>query len=172
MSIGSTPIPRIGARAVPFFRAGDELPVMTKGPMTTLHIMRWSAATENWHRIHYDHPFATEVDRLPDVLVNGSWKQQVMCQYVKDLLGPTGWLWKIRFEFRDMDPKGNTIIAGGKVLEAVEYRGLQYVLLEIHLSNQTGTVTTRGAAIGVLPGAAGAPVPYPFTAPDRIPVAW
>ncbi len=154
------------------FRPGQVLPSMSKGPMTTLHIMRWSAATENWHRIHYDHPFATRVDGLPDVLVNGSWKQQVMCQYVKDLLGPEGWLWRIRFEFRAMDPQGNTIIAGGTVREAVEYEGLGYVLLEIHLSNQTGVVTTRGEAIGVVPVDGVRPVPYPFIPPGRIPVSW
>jgi acyl dehydratase len=127
---------------------------------------------ENWHRIHYDHPFATRVDGLPDVLVNGSWKQQVMCQYVKDLLGPDGWLWKVRFQFREMDPSGNAIIAGGQVLEAAEHEGLGYVLLEIHLANQTGAITTRGAAIGVVPVPAGPAVPYPFVPPDRSPVTW
>jgi hydroxyacyl-ACP dehydratase HTD2-like protein with hotdog domain len=25
----------------------------------TTRIVRWSAAVENWHRIHYDLPFAT-----------------------------------------------------------------------------------------------------------------
>ncbi len=140
--------------------------------MTTLHIMRWSAAMENWHRIHYDHPFATRVDGLPDVLVNGSWKQQVMCQYVKDLLGPDGWLWKIRFQFREMDPQGNTVLAGGKVLQAVEHEGSGYVLLEIYLSNQAGAITTRGTAIGVVPAAPGKTVPYPFVPPNRTPVTW
>src|SRR4051812_5029230 len=96
---------------------GMELPKLAKGPMTVAHIMRWSAATENWHRIHYDQPFARDVDGLPDVLVNGSWKQQVCCQYLKDFAGREGWLWKIRFEFRDMDPVGNTVITGGKVEE-------------------------------------------------------
>jgi len=161
-----------GGRTLADFTVGAALPSMRKGPMTTLHIMRWSAAMENWHRIHYDHPFATRVDGLPDVLVNGSWKQQVMCQYVKDLLGPDGWLWKVRFQFREMDPSGNTIIAGGQVLEAAEYQGLGYVLLEIHLSNQTSVITTRGAATGVVPVAPGQAVPYPFVPPDRSPVTW
>jgi hydroxyacyl-ACP dehydratase HTD2-like protein with hotdog domain len=36
-----------------------------QGTISTAHIMRWSAAVENWHRIHYDHRFATEHDKLP-----------------------------------------------------------------------------------------------------------
>jgi len=67
---------------------GMALPVLDKGKMTSLHIMRWSAATENWHRIHYDQTFARDVDGLPDVLVNGSWKQQVVCQFIKDWVRP------------------------------------------------------------------------------------
>jgi acyl dehydratase len=153
-------------------KVGDELPTLTKGPMTTLHIMRWSAAMENWHRIHYDAPFAKEVDGLPDVLVNGSWKQQVLCQYIKDWTGRDGWLWKIRFQFRGMDPAGNTIIAAGKVTELAEHKGLGYALIDIYLTNQLDEKTTSGAAVAVLPIRGGKPVPFPFKAPDRCPVAW
>ena len=74
-----------------------------KGVMTTAHIMRWSAAVENFHRIHYDWRFATGHDKLPDVLVNGSWKQHVLVQLVKDSLGPGGWLWKLKFRYKKMD---------------------------------------------------------------------
>ena len=38
--------------------------------------MRWSAAMENWHKIHYDLPFATGHDRLPGLLINGSLQQE------------------------------------------------------------------------------------------------
>ena len=37
---------------------GRELSALDKGPITPAHIMRWSAAVENWHRIHYDQTFA------------------------------------------------------------------------------------------------------------------
>ena len=151
---------------------GAEMPRLVKGPMTNLHIMRWSAAMENWHRIHYDQQFAREVDGLPDVLVNGSWKQQMLCQLVKDFAGRDGWLWRIRFEFRDMDPAGNTIIAGGLIEELAEQDSLGYARLSIFLSNQLDRITTRGAAIAVLPKRGGRAVPYPFRPPPTCPVAW
>ena len=151
---------------------GMALPRLVKGPMTTMHIMRWSAAMENWHRIHFDQPFAREVDGLPDVLVNGSWKQHVLVQLMKDFTGHKGWLWRIRFQFRDMDSAGNTIIAGGTVEECTEHDGLGYARCTLHLANQVDKVTTQGAAVGVLPLRGGRQVPYPFTPPDRCPVAW
>ena len=40
---------------------GDEIGPLVRGPMTPMHLFRWSAAIENWHRIHYDDPFAREV---------------------------------------------------------------------------------------------------------------
>jgi hypothetical protein len=82
---------------------GDEVTPLSKGPMSPMHLMRWSASIENWHRIHYDEVFTKEHDKLPERLVNGSWKQHVMVQMMKDWVGPEGWLWKISFQFRGMD---------------------------------------------------------------------
>ena len=53
------------------------------------HLFRWSAAIENWHRIHYDLDFAVNHDRNPGLLVQGSWKQSVVPQYLKDWTGCT-----------------------------------------------------------------------------------
>lgn len=43
---------------------GQEIPVVVKGPMTTAHVMRWSASMENWHRIHYDRLHALDAEFL------------------------------------------------------------------------------------------------------------
>ncbi|MFN8556865.1 MAG: hypothetical protein U0531_05775 [Dehalococcoidia bacterium] len=84
-------------------KVGDDVTPLPKGPMSPMHLMRWSSAIENWHRIHYDETFTKEHDKLPERLVNGSWKQHVMVQMMKDWLGPEGWLWKISFQFRGMN---------------------------------------------------------------------
>lgn len=135
---------------------------LKKGPMTTTHIMRWSAAIENWHRIHYDWRFATEHDKLPDVLVNGSWKQHILAQVMKDGLGRNGWLWKIKFRYEEMNVAGETILAEAKVTEKRVLGGLGFVTCKISLTNQDNEVNTSGWAIGVLPTREGRPVPYPF----------
>ena len=67
---------------------GQELPPLVKGPLGPIHLMRWSAAMENWHRIHFDREFAVGHDKLPDLLINGSLKQQFLVQWAKDWAGP------------------------------------------------------------------------------------
>lgn len=141
---------------------GHEIPPLVKGPMSTAHIMRWSAAMENWHRIHYDVRYATGHDRLPDVVVNGSWKQHVLIQLVTDWAGESGWAWKIAFQFRAMNVPGDTLTAWGRVTEK-EVRGRYgLVHLEVGLSGQNGVESTPGRAVVVLPRRGGPAVPYPF----------
>ena len=38
---------------------------------TAITLFRFSALTHNAHRIHFDHPYATEVEGYPDLLVHG-----------------------------------------------------------------------------------------------------
>lgn len=141
---------------------GQAIPNVMKGPMTTGHIMRWSAAMENWHRIHYDWKYATEHDGLPDIMVNGSWKQHVMIQLLSDWAGDTGWAWKISFQFRGMNVPGDTLTAWGRVT-AKEMRGRYGVVdLEIGMTDQNGQEGTPGTARVVLPLRGGPVVPYPF----------
>lgn len=141
---------------------GQEIPPLVKGPMTTAHIMRWSAAMENWHRIHYDWKYATEHDGLPDIMVNGSWKQHVMIQLLSDWAGDRGWAWKVAFQFRGMNVPGDTLTAWGRVT-GKERRGRWGVVdLEIGMKDQNGNEGTPGTARIVLPLRDGPPVPYPF----------
>ena len=142
---------------------GQSLAPLVKGPMHTAHIMRWSAAIENWHRIHYDWRFATGHDGLPDVLVNGSWKQHVLVQLVKDGLGEGGWLWRLRFRYRAMDVAGDTVFAHAEVIGKDRVGDHGFVTLRLALRNQREVVSTTGAAIGVLALRGGPAVPYPFT---------
>ena len=144
---------------------GMDIPELSKGPMTPPHIMRWSAAMENWHRIHYDLTYSREHDKLPDILVNGSWKQHVLAQVLKDWAGEEGWPWKIGFQYRDMDIPGDLITAWGKVTSKSEKDGLGYVDLDIGLKNSRGVESTKGTATVVLPKRGGKKVPYPFVAP-------
>lgn len=142
---------------------GTPMSRLTKGPMSPAHIVRWSAAMENWHRIHYDHPFATQHDKLPDILINGSWKQHVLVQLMKDGLGTDGWLWKINFRYKAMDKVWDTLHGVAEPTEKRIIDGLGFVRCNVQLINQRDEATTVGTAIGVLPLKDGRPVPAPFS---------
>jgi hypothetical protein len=141
---------------------GDEVTPLVRGPITPVHLFRWSAAIENWHRIHYDVPFTVEHDKLPCLLINGSWKQHVLVQMMRRWLAPHGWLAKISFQYRAMDSVGDTLTAWGAVTETYERNGLGHVVCEIGIRNQDAKESTPGTAVGVLPLREGEPVPYPF----------
>lgn len=141
---------------------GDDIPTIVKGPMTTAHIIRWSAAMENWHKIHYDWRYATEHDGLPDVLINGSWKQHVLAQVLVDWVGETGWLWKMSFQYRGMNIPGDTLTAWGRVTGKSQRGDYGVIELEIGLKDQNGKEGSPGNAIVVLPLKGGPAVPYPF----------
>ncbi len=144
---------------------GMELPKYIYEPTPT-HLFRWSAAIENWHRIHYDLDFAINHDRLPSILVQGSWKQSVVPQYLKDWTLPGGWPWKANFEHRAMLVPGDVLIMWGKVTGKREQGGMGLVDLEIGMKNQEGIESMPGTATVVLPIRGGKPIPYPFVPPE------
>lgn len=141
---------------------GDQVAPLIRGPLTPVHLMRWSAATENWHRIHYDEPFARGHDDLPSLLVNGSWKQHLLVQMMCRWLGPAGWLAEVAFEFRRMDLVGSKLTAWGSVTRTYERAGFGFVDCVIGIRNEAGVESTPGVATGVLPLDPTRAVPYPF----------
>ena len=146
---------------------GQELPWLTKGPLGEIHLFRWSATMENWHRIHYDRRFAVEHDKLPDLLINGSLKQQFMVHMVKDWAGREGWVWKVSFQFRAMNSVGETLHVWGRVKSTERLQDYGLVVLDLGIVNQDGKESTPGEATLALPFRNGRPVPYPFVPPTQ-----
>ena len=94
---------------------GQTIPSLMRGPLSPMHLMRFSAAIENWHRIHYDHDFATSHDGLPDLVVSGSWKQHFVAQAVRQWAGESSWLRDIGLQYRRVNVVGETLTAWGTV---------------------------------------------------------
>ena len=147
---------------------GDVAPTLVKGPLREPHLMRWSAAMENWHRIHYDQPFATGHDKLPGLLINGSFKQQFIVQLLKDWAGPGGWVWKTSFQFRAMNVVGEKLSTWGKVVAVRRGPDFGLVDIETGITNDAGKESTPGKAVVALPFRDGKPLPYPFVPPALI----
>ncbi len=150
---------------------GDLIGPVVYGPMTVMHLMRWGAAIENWHRIHYDETFCKEHEGLPGPLVNGSWKQQVLAQLLKDWAGPTGWLAELNFSFRGMDVAGETLRVQSRVASLKPHGEFGEVRCEIEIRNSSDAATTVGEATVVLSLREGPAVPYPADFSSTIDVA-
>ncbi|WP_238015712.1 hypothetical protein KZZ52_36810 [Dactylosporangium sp. AC04546] len=143
-------------------RVGDRLPGLVRGPMSAAHLMRWSAATENWHRIHYDHPYATQVEQLPGLLVSGNFKQQLLTELVAGWLRPDGWPVSVSFEFRKMNVQDDTLTAWGEVTALRTWERYGIVVCDIGIVDGAGNESTPGRAVGIVPLAGGPAVPHPF----------
>ncbi len=131
--------------------AGMELPPVVKGPMTTTHLIRWAAANGNYARIHWDLPFAQLHQGLPNVVVNGSLKNQYLGQLLLDFAGEEGWFKRFYVEHRGMDSPGDTLTAFGTVTGKREVNGFGCVECEVGLRNDRGHQTASGTGIVVLP---------------------
>jgi acyl dehydratase len=144
---------------------GSDIPTLDKGKLTTAHLMRWSAAMENWHKIHYDLPFTLEHEKLPGLMINGSLKQQFVMQALKDWVGPEGWVWKASFQFRAMNVVGESLRVWGKVTGKRDGPGYGLIDLDIGILNEHGKESTPGKATVAVPYRGGPAVPYPFVPP-------
>lgn len=145
-------------------REGMELPKYIYHPTPT-HLFRWSAAIENFHRIHYDLDFGLNHDKNPALLVHGSWKQSVAPQYLKDWTLPKGWPWKASFEHRAMLVPGDILIMWGRITGLKEKGGMGLVELDLGMTTQDGIESMPGTATVVLPLKDGPDIPYPFVPP-------
>jgi acyl dehydratase len=125
---------------------GEQLEPLVRGPLLPPHLMRWSAATENWHRIHYDVPFTTGHENLPGLLINGSWKQHFLLQVLRKWAGAGSWVWRADFQFRGMNVVGETLTAWGAITALTDFGPYGVVDLEIGIRNQDGVESTPGTA--------------------------
>lgn len=155
-------------RRFPDVTVGDTLGPLDKGPMTTMHLMRWSASIENWHRIHYDRDFAVNHDGLPDVLINGSWKQHVLAQLLQDWAGPRGWVAHLSFKYTGMDVRGQVVTAVGEVREKTETAQFGVIHIDVAMKNDSGAETTKGQAVVYLPLSEGGTLPSPIPAAEEL----
>jgi len=146
---------------------GSEPPALVQGPITTAHLVRWCAATENWHKIHYDEPYTREHYEVPGLLINGSLKQQFFFALLRGWVGRGGWVWKVGFQFRGMNLAGETLTTWARVT-GKRPEGPRYGLVELELGirNEAGRETTPARATVALPFRDGPPLPYPFVPPE------
>ena len=140
-----------GQRYLEDVSIGDHLPSVVKGPITTTHLVRWAAANGNYARIHWDLPFAQSEQGLPNVVVNGSLKNQYLGQLLLDFAGEEGWFKRFFVQHRGMDYPGDVLTASGVVTGKREGDGFGLVDCTVELSNSRVHQTAAGEATVVLP---------------------
>lgn len=130
-------------------RAGDELPTRTHQP-TNVSLFLYNAAIWNAHRIHYDERYTTEVEKHPDIVIDGPLQGDWLAQAVLNWLGDDGELVEFEYSNRRASHLGDTLISGGRV-ETVDLENAE-IEVSLFVRIRGGEVTAPGRALVRLTG--------------------
>jgi acyl dehydratase len=139
------------ARFFEDFAEGAEMPVVTKGPMTAGHQVRWAGACDNYaSEFHHDAQEAKEKG-LPGLLLSGPF----MASYV--LAEVTHWLGRdarvVSFWDRNTAPTMPRDMAHihARIKRCWIEDGQGLLEVDCHIVNQDGRITTPGGLVATLP---------------------
>ncbi len=104
--------------------------------------MLYNASLWNGHRIHFDMPYATEVEGYPGLVVAGPLMGDWLHQVVDEWLGDAGMITGIAYSNRIAAYVGETVTAGGTITAYNEDTG--EVTLEVFVKNARDEVLTPG----------------------------
>jgi len=123
---------------------GDALPERAFKP-DTAQLFLYDAALWNAHRIHFDYPYATEVEGYPGLVIAGPLMGDWLTQCVVDWLGDDGKLVSIDYSNRQAAFIGEVLRTGGSV-RAVD-PDTREAQLELFVKNEANDVIIPGAAV-------------------------
>jgi acyl dehydratase len=131
-------------------RVGSELPALARAT-STVQIFRYSAATWNTHRIHYDKDYAL-AEGYPGVLVQSHLHGAFLAQYCTDWAGDAGRLLELGLRVTRFAVAGETLTIVGTV-SAVERITETRAAISLDLTETRGsdgeTCATGSARIAI-----------------------
>jgi 3-methylfumaryl-CoA hydratase len=105
----------------------------------------YNAALWNAHRIHFDHPYATEEEGYPGLVVAGPLMGDWLSQSVLEWLGDDGRLLRFEYSNRRAAFVGDALLSRGQVTEIDHATGT--ASLELEIINESGDQLTPGSAV-------------------------
>ncbi len=110
-----------------------------------MQLFLYNAALWNAHRIHFDYPYATEVEGYPGLVVAGPLMGDWLTQSVIEWLGDDGTLASIEYSNRKASYIGEVLRSGGEVISLDQASGSAE--LKLYIKNEADEVITPGVAI-------------------------
>jgi acyl dehydratase len=123
---------------------GDQLPPLTKPPITTTQLVQYAGASGDFNRIHFDDPFAREAG-FPSVIAHGMLSMGFFGQLVADWAGGPDRVARLATRFKAVTFPGDVVTVGGEVVTRDE--AARAVELKLWARKSDGTVTLEGGAV-------------------------
>ncbi len=111
---------------------------------SNVQLMLYNAALWNGHRIHFDEPYAKDVEGYPGLVIAGPLLGDWMNQCVEEWLGDAGVLTGIEYSNRAASYIGETLVAGGTVSSYQPESG--ELVIDVFIRNEAGDVVAPGVA--------------------------
>ena len=124
-------------------KVGERLPERAYKP-DNVQLMLYNAALWNAHRIHFDEPYAREVEGYPGLVIAGPLLGDWLNQCVEEWLGDDGVLTSIEYSNRIATYIGETLVSGGEVTAVDPSTG--EVVVDLFIRNEAGDVVAPGVA--------------------------
>jgi acyl dehydratase len=137
------------------FREGQEMPAVTKGPMTAGHQVRWAGACDNYASEFHHDAAAARAQGLPGLLLSGPLMASYMLTEVSAWLGAGARVRSFWDRNSATTQPGDLARIQARVRRAWVEAGRGFVDVECEIVNQDGRVTTPGGLVAELPLRAG-----------------
>ncbi len=111
---------------------------------TEVSLFLYNAAIWNPHRIHYDAPYTSDVEKHPAIVIDGPLQGDWLAQCVTDWLGSDGHLMKFSYSNRRAAYLGETLTATGEVIAKDETT--RTVDVRLGIRNEKGEIIAPGSA--------------------------
>ena len=110
-----------------------------------VQLFLYNAVLWNAHRIHFDTPYAKEVEGYPGLVTAGPLMGDWLTQCAIEWLADDGTLVSFEYSNRKAAYIGDLLTVGGNVVASDTNTG--EVELELHVKNKAGDIITPGKAI-------------------------
>ena len=108
-----------------------------------VQLMLYNASLWNGHRIHFDDPYAREVEGYPGLVLAGPLLGDWLHQCVDEWLGDVGRIVSIDYSNRLATYVGDRLVSGGVVTEVD--RELNEAVIDVFIKNESGAVVAPGS---------------------------
>ena len=125
-------------------KAGDSLPER-EFECGNVQLMLYNAALWNGHRIHFDEPYAKDVEGYPGLVIAGPLLGDWLHQCVEQWLADDGRIISIEYSNRVATYVGDTLISGGVVADCRPDTG--EVEIDVFIKNAQGDVVAPGKVL-------------------------
>jgi hydroxyacyl-ACP dehydratase HTD2-like protein with hotdog domain len=133
------------------FHEGQELPIVTRGPMMVGHQVRWAGACDNYESEFHHDEYVAKAQGLPGILLSGPLMASWLLTTVQEWMGGDAKILRFSDQNRGSTMPRDMAFFHGTIRRTYIEDGRALIELDCWISNQKGEVTTPGSALVQIP---------------------